>query len=228
MFEKNYVKNKDIDILSTLLKYMKSIYQENALKTLSELEKNNFITTLVIINSNIISEMENEKLSNDNNESEDENNYEKMNEKENNPDKDYLENEIINDIKDEYIKLFRKNLLAKEENVNNNNSICILYKIPGLYMLYSDINKYIEKEIKDKFYKNEKEFRKKIGKSKKIDEVIEKFHENEKKYLDIMYGDFKANDLFSFILNEKEKINDDEKFIDFLNLLLKDYITFFY
>ena len=52
MLEENYVKNKSIDIVDTLKKYMIHIYKQKVIKLLEIFENNNFLNTIMVIYSN--------------------------------------------------------------------------------------------------------------------------------------------------------------------------------
>ena len=110
---------------------------------------------------------------------------------------------------------------------DDNNIICLLYKIPGLYNLYQEIYSYLRDNIKNDFYENEKKFRFSLPKTKEdLKKLKKNFHENEQIYLDKSYDYLKANDLFIMIKQEQES-NDEEIFKKFLELLFKDYLTFY-
>ena len=197
MFEKNYIQNNSVDIISSLINYMFFIYKDYIDKSLEYIENNFFLTTLMVINEN-------------------------NNNKENkiNPDQKFIDNEIVKKIIDNYLEMMEKTEFGKDEG---NNKICLLYKIPGLYIFYVEINKYIKENIVNEYYKNENDFRKALPKEGTEGNLINKFHRNESNYLERLYNHLYSNDLFNFLF--KEKIHNITK--EFIELLLYDYTTYF-
>ena len=67
-----------------------------------------------------------------------------------------------------------------------------------------------------------------LPKKEEIEKLINEFHEKEDNYLDAMYNDLKGNYLFNILINEQDLPDNEEKdFKNFMDLLLKDYITFY-
>ena len=280
MFEENYVKNNSIDIVSTLTKYMLHIYKKEALKILDILERNNFLTTIMIINTEdlssklddyfyndklsetIGSEKDEEKDDEKEEEKDEDENEEDEEERKNNPDKIYIDNKIVKNVSNKYLELLEQQTQFPTDN-KNNNKLCLLYKIPGIYNLYEEIYIYIM-NIKSDFFQNEKEFRTALPKKEEIDKLKDNFHDKEETFLDNFYNDFYSKDLFNILIkeqsqysenkkdensqeesdnekeeekqldisdNEKEKVNSEDNqkndFKQFMDLLLKDYITFY-
>ena len=221
MYEDNYIKNDHIDIVSTLTKYMLNIYKKYVIDILEIIENNYFLTTLMVTNSYDESSNSDELSKISGNEEE-----EKLkNEEQTNPDKEFIENKIIEDIKTNYISLIENK--TEIEKYKYNNIICLLYKIPGLFNLYQEINDYFKENIKSEFYQNEKKFRLALPKTKDDKENLTKiFHDNEELYLDKIYNYLNTNELFKIILNEQNS-NERQIFKEFIDLFLKDYITFY-
>ena len=197
MLEKNYIQNNSVDMISILINYMFTIYKNYADKFLEYIENNFFLTTLMVINEN-----------------------NKDNDNKGNPDQKFIDNEIVKNIIDNYLEMMKKNEFVKDKV---NDKICLLYKIPGLYILYVEINKYIKENIVNEYYKNENDFRKALPKKGTEEILINKFHRNEANYLDRLCNHLYSNDLFNSLIKEKNK-NITKEFIE---LLLYDYITFY-
>ena len=226
MFEEKYVKNNSIDIISTLKKYISSIYKKKTYEILDILEKNIFLTTLMCINENDTSNnnesFDSYGLSND--EEDQKNSEEDNNIERNNPDLDYSENEIIKNIQMKYL-----DYLNNLNDLKNNTyvQLSLLYKIPGLYNLYQDISDYIIKYIKNDFYENERKFRLALPKTEEEKEnLIDNFIENNENYIDKIYNYLNSDNIFE-ILIEQQNSNDKKEFEKFEDLLIKDYITFY-
>ena len=224
MYEDNYVKNRSIDIASTLSKYILYIYKQYALEILNIIENNYFLTTIMVINTNI--EINDNKFDNysENDENEDEEN-------EKNPDKLYVKNKVVKNISLNYLELLLQSQKeSSNDNLNKNKQLCLLYKIPGLYNLYKEINNYIEQNIKSEFFGNEKVFRLALPKREQETQKLKNdFHEKEENLLDKLYNFVVNNDYFKILLKEQNSYDSDNKkeFEDFIDLLLRDYITYY-
>ena len=81
MFEEEYIKTNTIDIVSALIDYILDIYKQKAYQILEYTENNLFLTTLMVINTEI--EISNEY-----------NDFEDKESEENNEEKEFNDNEI--------------------------------------------------------------------------------------------------------------------------------------
>ena len=252
MLEEGYVKNKNIDIVDTLIKYIKHIYKKESYKLLNFIENNYFLTSIMVINTPDVSnedyfnddkyskknesqnadeEEEKEREEEEEEEEKEEENEEKEN---NNSDKKYIENKIIKKISYTYLELLEK---KPDLSTNRNNNLCILYKIPGFFTLYQDINRYIRENLKDEFFQNEREFRFSLPKNEEVEKLKYDFHQKEETFLENLFNNFESHKLFKILIEEnnllntkeEEKEEDEEQkdFNEFMDLLLKDYITFY-
>ena len=197
IFEENYIQNNCVDMASILINYIFFIYKDYADKSLEYIENNFFLTTLMVINENS-NDIKNKS----------------------NPDQKFIDNIIVKNNINNYLEMVKKTEFKKDEI---NNKICLLYKIPGLYILYLEINKYIQENIVNEYYKNENDFRKALPKIGTEEELIKKFHRNEEIYLERLYNHLHSIDLFNSLFKENTQ-NISKEFID---LLLYDYITFY-
>ena len=198
MLEKDFVQNNFVDMASILINYILFIYKEYVDKSLEYIENNFFLTTLMVINEN-----------------------NKDNENKSIPDQKFIDNEIVKTISDNFLEMLKKTEFEKDEIINN--KICLFYKIPGLYILYAEINKYIKENIVNEYYKNENDFRKALPKKGSEEKLIYKFHTNEDNYLERLYNYLFSNELFNSLF--KDIIDNINK--EFIELLFYDYTTFF-
>ena len=184
IIKKNYINKKSIDIISCTLDYIKdNIFKRYLLYILKVLEDNNFLTTVIEIekDKNIILDKGDKSKKDE-------------------------ENNNKNIIKELFAKVL------KEIKINNNKYIpkfLFNYKIPGFYNFYKELSDFLNKNISNEFYDNEKKLR-----YKKID--------SNSFYI-------KENYLLNIVL---EKIKQDIFYFDLINkiapdLILEDYIIFY-
>ena len=134
MFKKDCIGKNNIDIITSILDYIKeNIFKKYLEYIFKVLEHNNFLTTLIEISNDKISKL-------------DKNDKTARNDKGNRIILKELKNKFLKDIKVENEEKYEPKFL-------------FYYKIPGFYNFYKDLSDYINKNITTEFYNNEKKLR---------------------------------------------------------------------
>ena len=211
------IKNKSInqntvDFITAIINYIKNIFNENLKLFLEKTENNNFYTTIFMLNiknnekNDITQGFLNGKL----------NNY-----LFNISDEDILKNEIINKIKKEFLKLLKDE--KNDKIIDKTINIKLNYKIPGFFNIYKDIKKYLEKEkISFDYKQDETEIRKSVFEL--LSRSLSKLRNDLKEFNDKLYSELISKQLFDKIIETKIT---DKSYIEFIELFLNDYITFY-
>ena len=79
-------------------------------------------------------------------------------------------------------------------------NINITFKLPGFFNILKEMNKYINQNIALNFYLNEKKLRYSLAKNKELNDLIIKFHENERQFFELTYNKFIAFPLIQSLL----------------------------
>ena len=213
--DKKLINQNSTDFFTVIIEQIKAIFKEKIRIFLTKTENNNFFTTIFILNVNNNLETKDSSLNHPDVQS---NDYSI-----NISDIDILNNKIINKIRKEFLNIIKKDKskIARDVNIN----IKINYKIPGFYNIYKEIKEFIEKEKLDVYYRqDENEIRRcrfelrsrTVGKLK--DDMITF---NQKLYIELT-----SNNLFNKVFNTNISV-EDKNYIDFCELFLNDYITFY-
>ncbi len=130
IFEKNYINKNSIDIISCILDYIKEkIFKKSLLYIFKVLEDNNFLTTLIEISKD-----RNTKL-------------------------DKIDNSVRND-KNKIIIKELKAVFLKEIKIDKDDKykpkFLFNYKIPGFFNFYKNLSEYLNQNITNDFFDNEK------------------------------------------------------------------------
>jgi hypothetical protein len=116
-----------------------------------------------------------------------------------------LENKFLKEIKVDNNKIYEPKFLSN-------------YKIPGFYNFYKNISDYLTKDISPEFLKNENNLRDiDLNEDPNIAKEIEDFHEKEDDLLKKVMETIEKDKLYKDLI---DKITPD--------LILKDYITFYF
>ena len=211
IIDNNLINNNTTDFISTILKCVNNIFIQKLEKLLYKSEKNNFLVTYFMLHlkendaSNIISS---HKYLND---------YTfKYN------DKQLITNKLFTHIEQEYL-----NYLKLDNNETSDNSqinIKIYYKIPAFFNIYTEIKKYIVEE-KLAFSYRESENNLRYCKSEFNSKIFLKQSDDLKEFSDNLYIKLLSQNLINKAIEYKKAT--DENFIQFTELFLNDYITFY-
>ena len=120
-------------------------------------------------------------------------------------------------------------MLKEDKNDISNHiaiNIKINYKIPGFFNIYKDIKEYIEKEKLSMLYRqNETELRKlKKCQNELASQSIIKLENDVKDFIEKLYKELKSKKLVNKVIEAKIS---DKNYIDFIQIFLNDYITFY-
>ena len=213
--DKKSINQNSTDFFTVILENAKDIIKEKIRIFLTKTESNNFFTTIFMLNVNNNLEKNDSSI----NLSENPLNDYSINIS----DKDILNNEIIKNIRIEFLKLVKKNKneLTGKENIN----IKINYKIPGFYNIYKEIREYIEKEKLDIYFKqDESEIRR--CRYEFISITVRKLKDDIEYFNNKLLSELKSKQLFDKVIYSNSKITENN-YIDFYKLFLNDYITFY-
>ena len=241
IFENGKIKENDIDLISIIKKISIEIFENNLDNFFKITENNNFLTN-IFINSfdpellvgNVqdkISEISDDLYKFKNNKNLIEANPKlikrkkgnnNINNKNNNNLALYLnKNSIIKNI----IELFFSSIDLSDNIKIDSLNINITFKLPGFFNILKEMNKYINQNIALNFYLNEKKLRYSLAKNKELNDLIIKFHENERQFFELTYNKFIAFPLIQSLLEIQFK--DKSELDEFRDLLIKDYLNLY-
>lgn len=195
-----------------MINYIKIIFNEKMKLLLIETENNNFFTTIFILNGQDIKRRDSVSSSPNI-----QSGYYSFNIR----DMDILNNEIISKIKKEYIKLLRN----KKNETKNDISINIKlnYKIPGFFKIYKEIKDYIKKEKLFLIYRQDETNLRKCQ-YEIVWQSMKKLSDDVKDFNEKLYSELASKQLVNKVVETK---NEDKNYIEFVELFLNDYITFY-
>jgi len=198
MLESGYMNENKIDIISSILDYIKeNVFKKYVKYLFGVLEDNNFLTTLLEINKNKFCRLD----KNDKSEPVD-------------------NRQIIKELQATFLKEIKYEKENKYEPKFLSN-----YNIPGFYNFYKNLSNYLTEEINSLYFDNENKIRKfNINENSNDDEEekpsyiteIEIFHEEEEKLLQKVLTKLKTDELYYNLINRIEP-----------DLILKDYIVYY-
>ena len=213
--DKKSINQNSTDFFTVIIEHIKVIFKEKVRIFLTKTENNNFFTTIFILNVNNNLETKDSCL-----------NHSEVNSNDysvNISDIDILNNEIINKIRKEFLNIIKKDKskIARDININ----IKINYKIPGFYNIYKEIKEFIEKEKLDVYYRqDESEVRR--CRFELRSRTVGKLKHDMIDFYQKLYIELTSKHLFNKVFNINTNI-EDKNYIDFCELFLNDYITFY-
>ena len=183
IYENNYITKNSIDIISIIFDYIREKLISQYIMDILENLEDNNFITSLLVLSN-------------------------KNQKE-----EILNQEIIEEIEDAYIK----GLNYKEKN-NYDLKFDLNYVIPGFYNIIRELSNIISKNYSGNFMSNEKKLRLFLKGNK--EDALSNFEENEFELINQLYNDLQ-NEKNKKIFNIMNSIKVPE------NLFINDYITFY-
>ena len=210
IIENKTINQNTIDFISAILVYMKDGFNQKLEIFLRKSENNNFFTTLFMLNvkdkNDYVSTISGKQLS--------DYSFNKSDEK-------LLKNTLFENIIKEFWKNSRENLNEKMEDTSIN--IKLNYKIPAFFNIYRGIKKYIHDE-KISFYYRQDEGELRKSEYEKASYLISKLKNHTKDFTEKLYVDLTAKQYFNRVIEAKI---EDENYIEFIEVFLNDYITFY-
>ena len=203
--------NQDtIDLITAIITHIKIVFNEKIRTLLRKTESNNFFSTIFMLNIN--NKEEASTLSDSDNKL---NQYSvKIS------DSDILNNKIISNIRKKFLKMIKED---KNEMTDDDIKFKINYKIPGLFNIYKEIKNYIEKEKLSFSYKhNENNLRK--CEYELISKTRQKLNEDTKDFNEKLNTEVSSKLLITIAIESK---TSEKNHLDFIELFLNDYITFY-
>ena len=246
--KKGFVSNHDIDILSSLRRYLSEIYSHVLNNFYYRAEKDQFFSTLLSlkkqkekdrnknININVIKNEDNDENENDNNIIE---NNDKNEEEKNNEENEFKKN-VIKEAIQLYLNEFKfekeaedQNDKKEEDKKNNQNkniienmgankiNIILGLQLPGMFKMISDIIKKTRNEVLKRYGTNESLLRKYIE-----DEEITNAKTEYEKILKILDENIKIDLIKNNKINNLITLGQNEKH-ELIDSILEDYYTIF-
>ena len=212
IIKNKFIEQNTIDFISTIITYIKDIFNKKLEFILKESESNNFFITYFMLN---FKEEEESKINDIS--SEKELNLYSFNIN----DEQLINNKIFNGIKGKYLEYLR-NLKEDKNNIDNSKiEIKVYYKIPAFFNIYKHISLFIKNEKISRIYKqNEREVRKCVF---EIDSV-EKLKSVKEEFAVKLFTELTSNDFVAETLKDKYSYDN---YIQFIETFLNDYITFY-
>ena len=203
IIENKSINQNTIDFLSAISKYLKEGFNKQLENFLKKTENNNFFTTLFMLNvkdnKDSVSTISENQL----------NNYSF-----NKRDEQLLKNELLKKIIKEFLHKSKEGLNDKMED--NSINIKLYYKIPGFFNIYRGIKKYIQ------YRQDEGELRK--CEDEQASTLKATLKTNMKDFTNKVYTDLISKPNINKVIEVK---TDNENYIEFTEVFLNDYITFY-
>ena len=212
IIENKSINQNTIDFVSAILIYVKDAFNNKLKELLRKTENNNFFTTLFMLNIKDIKKEDSISTISIN----------QLNDYSFNiSDEKILTNELIKKLKKEFLNMIHEDKTDLSDDTSIN--IKLYYKIPGFFKIYKEIQKYIQNEKLAFYYrKDEAELRK--CDFEFISQSKFKLKEDKKEFTNKLYVEFISKPLVTKIANAKIT---DENYIEFNEIFLNDYITFY-
>ena len=174
MLSDNYINENRIDLISTILDYIKeNVFSKYLKYVFNALEDNNLFTTLLELNKDPSCRLD----ITDNN---------------NRPDN----SKIINDIKKKFL-----NQLKYDDDKTYEPKFKTNYRIPGFYNFYKKLSIYLNKNITNDYLNNEKKLRNiDLSQKTNITKEMALFHENEENLLQKVLKEIEIDKLYYDLL----------------------------
>ena len=213
IIEDQTINQNTIDFISAILVYMIDGFNKQLENFLRKSENNNFFAALFMLNvkDNIdsISTISSQQL----------NDYSF-----NKSDEQLLKNKIFEKIIKEFWKISKDTLNDKNDKMEDTSiNIKLNYKIPGFFNIYRGIKKYLHDE-KITFYYRQDEVELRRSEFEKSSNLMAKLRNDMKDFNQKLYVDLT---LKQYINRVTEAKIEDENYIEFIEIFLNDYITFY-
>ena len=210
IIEEKTINQNTIDFISSILLYMKDGFNKQLEIFLRKSENNNFFTTLFVLNAK------------DNNESISTISSNSLNQYSfNKNDEQLLNNKIFINIIKEFWK--KANNIFDEIMEDTSINIKLYYKIPGFFNIYKGIKQYIHDE-KMSFYYRQDELELRKSEYEKASYLLAKLKKDMKDFTEKLYVDLTSKQYLNRVIEAK---TDDENYIEFIEVFLSDYITYY-
>ena len=195
----NFTKN-DVGVISVIQKYLSQLFTDNLAKLVYKSVKENFLSTFLYnqeINENL--EIDEKKK-----------NY-------------YFGNELIKKLIELYLeKLDISDAIIKKNMNENNITILLGLKIPGIYPLMKTFRDYIKSEIIIPYFDNERSIKFYLDpKDEKLQEKLENYQNELKNIQKNTEIEIEKNPIFKKLYELNENFPND--FNEFIDMLLDDY-----
>ena len=214
IIKNKYINQNTIAFIPAIITYIKTIFNEKIKILLRKTECNNFFTTIFMLN--VKDEAKNSVFTTSSNQS---NDYSF-----NINDRDILNNKLIHKIKNEFLKMLKEDI--NDINKHTSINIKINYKIPGFFNIYQDIKEYIEKEKLSMVYRQDETELRNLKKCQNelVSQSIIKLRNDVKIFNEKLYKELESKPLINKVIEAKIS---DKNYIDFIEIFLNDYITFY-
>ena len=238
---KNLVRKSDIDIISSIQRYLNEHYSHLVNNFYYLVEQDQFFSTLLSVKTPKMKVQKEEKDIIEEEEDDDNNNEIKKD----NQNKEEEENKYKVEIIQNVIEFYLNKYLPLDENINNDNDIeykkinnnmieniqaneikiVLGLNLPGMYSIISSLIKKSKNEIIKKYHINENRLRKDMEDQEEIRNNIIIYEQKMKSFNESLSNELNKN-------NEIKQINeiinkDDLKKGEFIELFLEDYYTIF-